>query len=74
MHIFNFPEGYFNTPPLRCWGVLVGKVNMVMYQHEWTDGFFHRYSYDAENGLTLVETSRDSLVWEKEVVRLFLLN
>jgi RHS repeat-associated protein len=39
---------------------------MVMYQHEWMDGFFHRYSYDAENRLTLVETSRDSLVWEKD--------
>jgi RHS repeat-associated protein len=46
--------------------LISGKVNMVMYQHEWMDGFFHRYSYDAENRLTLVETSRDSLVWEKD--------
>jgi RHS repeat-associated protein len=41
-------------------------VNMVMYQRGWRDGFYHRYSYDAENRLTLVETSTDSLVWEKE--------
>ena len=39
---------------------------MVMYQHDWKDGFFHRYSYDAENRLTLVETSRDSVVWDKD--------
>ncbi|OQP52818.1 hypothetical protein A4H97_24270 [Niastella yeongjuensis] len=46
--------------------LISGKVNMVMYQHDWDDGFFHRYSYDAENRLTLVETSRDSLIWEKD--------
>ncbi|OQP52512.1 hypothetical protein [Niastella populi] len=46
--------------------LISGKVNMVMYQYGWGDGFFHRYSYDAENRLTLVETSKDSLVWEKE--------
>ena len=46
--------------------LISGKVNMVMYQHEWDDNFFHRYSYDAENRLILVETSRDSLVWEKD--------
>jgi hypothetical protein len=39
---------------------------MVMYQRGWIDGFYHRYSYDAENRLTLVETSPDSLVWETE--------
>ncbi|THU30796.1 RHS repeat protein [Niastella caeni] len=46
--------------------LISGKVNMVIYQQGWRDGFFHRYSYDAENRLTLVETSRDSLVWEKD--------
>lgn len=46
--------------------LISGKVNMVMYQYGWGDGFFHRYSYDAENRLTLEETSKESLVWEKE--------
>lgn len=46
--------------------LISGKVNMVMYQPGYRDAFFHRYSYDAENRLTLVETSRDSLVWEKD--------
>jgi RHS repeat-associated protein len=46
--------------------LISGKVNMVMYQPMTRDAFYHRYSYDAENRLTLVETSRDSLVWEKD--------
>ncbi|OQP68407.1 RHS repeat domain-containing protein [Niastella populi] len=46
--------------------LISGKVNMVMFQQGWRDGFFHRYSYDAENRLTLVETSKDSLIWEKD--------
>ncbi|MBL0133411.1 MAG: hypothetical protein IPP79_05005 [Chitinophagaceae bacterium] len=46
--------------------LISGKVNMVMYQPGWGDMFIHRYSYDAENRLTLVETSTDSLVWERE--------
>lgn len=28
--------------------------------------FYHRYNYDAENRLTLAETSMDSVTWEKE--------
>jgi RHS repeat-associated protein len=46
--------------------LISGKVNMVMYQQGWSDGLYHRYSYDAENRLTLAETSRDSLIWEKD--------
>ena len=46
--------------------LISGKVNMVMYQPGWGDRFYHRYSYDAENRLTLVETSFDSLVWERD--------
>jgi RHS repeat-associated protein len=43
-----------------------GKVNMVMYQPGWSDGWYHRYRYDAENRLIEAETSLDSLVWEKD--------
>jgi RHS repeat-associated protein len=46
--------------------LISGKVNMVIFQQSWRDAFFHRYGYDAENRLTLVETSRDSLIWEKD--------
>ncbi|NLR81200.1 RHS repeat-associated core domain-containing protein [Chitinophaga eiseniae] len=43
-----------------------GKVNTVSYQPGKADAFYHRYSYDAENRLTNVETSRDSLYWEND--------
>jgi YD repeat-containing protein len=43
-----------------------GKVNHVAYQPGIADQFYHRYSYDAENRLTQVETSYDSVHWEKD--------
>jgi len=57
--------------------LISGKVNMVTYQpnyyssatSQWirpADQFYHRYSYDAENRITLVETSIDKLVWERD--------
>ena len=46
--------------------LISGKVNHVAYQPGAIDAFYHRYSYDAENRLTIVETSADSLVWEKD--------
>jgi RHS repeat-associated protein len=57
--------------------LISGKVNHVAYNPSYYDvtlqakvipvnQFFHRYSYDAENRLTTVETSRDSVIWEKD--------
>ena len=46
--------------------LISGKVNKVSYQPGNLDAFYHRYTYDAENRLTDVETSRDNFVWEKD--------
>ncbi|WP_143306612.1 RHS repeat domain-containing protein [Chitinophaga vietnamensis] len=46
--------------------LISGKVNTVSYQPGKIDAFYHRYSYDAENRLTNVETSRDSIYWEND--------
>ncbi|BAV06167.1 YD repeat-containing protein [Filimonas lacunae] len=46
--------------------LISGKVNGVDYQPGFADNFYHRYTYDAENRLTEVETSRDKLYWERE--------
>lgn len=43
-----------------------GKVNMVSYQPGQEDAFYHRYTYDAENRITNVETSHDSVYWEND--------
>ena len=46
--------------------LISGKVNKVSYQPGWSDQVFHKYNYDAENRLTVVETSFDDRTWEKE--------
>lgn len=46
--------------------LLSGKVNQVAYQPGYKDALYHRYIYDAENRLTNVETSRDSIYWEND--------
>lgn len=46
--------------------LISGKVEQVAYEPGNRDGFYHRYFYDAENRLTDVETSSDSIYWEKE--------
>ena len=57
--------------------LISGKVNQVAYNPKYYDitvgswitpanQFYHRYAYDAENRLTTVETSSDSVIWEKD--------
>ncbi len=46
--------------------LISGKVNKVSYQAGSPDAFYHRYTYDAENRITNVETSTDDFYWENE--------
>lgn len=46
--------------------LISGKVNTVAYQPGRPDQFYHRYTYDAENRITDVETSKDQLYWEHD--------
>ena len=46
--------------------LISGKVNSVAYNAGQPDAFYHRYTYDAENRITTVETSTDSIYWEKD--------
>ncbi len=43
-----------------------GKVNELVYQQDSIDQFMHSYEYDADNRITGVQTSRDSLFWEND--------
>lgn len=45
--------------------LLSGKVNKVKYEDD-NGSFSHRYSYDADNRLTQVETSRTEINWETD--------
>ena len=43
-----------------------GKVNQVAYQHGNADAFYHTYLYDAENRITNVQSSMDSVNWDND--------
>ncbi|MBX3165292.1 MAG: peptidoglycan DD-metalloendopeptidase family protein [Bacteroidetes bacterium] len=44
--------------------LISGKVNKVIYSPNQPDQFIHRYSYDADNRITKVETSSDGLHYD----------
>ncbi len=46
--------------------LIAGKVNSVAYQQGKPDAFLHLYNYDAENRLTDVYTTSDSVTVEHE--------
>jgi RHS repeat-associated protein len=46
--------------------LISGKVNQVSYQPGQADAFYHQYSYDAENRITSVRTSTDSIEWQND--------
>ncbi|WP_300663074.1 RHS repeat-associated core domain-containing protein [Fluviicola sp.] len=46
--------------------VYSGKVLNVIYQKDKEDQFLHRYSYDDDNRLTQVQTSRDGVKWDAD--------
>jgi len=43
-----------------------GKVNMLSYNRGFADQFYQRYGYDADNRITLVETSSDGIIWDRD--------
>jgi len=43
-----------------------GNVDEVIYEPDSIDQFIHLYQYDADNRITDVMTSRDSLYWEND--------
>lgn len=55
-----------------AYDLISGNVHQVMYQHNPTTGtgkadqFFHQYYYDADNRLTNVYSSSDSIIWEQD--------
>jgi hypothetical protein len=46
--------------------LISGKVNAVMYQRCKPDAWYHMYEYDADNRLTDVWTSRDSVFFDHD--------
>lgn len=51
-----------------------GKVDNVAYQSGYADAFYHSYLYDAENRITNVLTSKDSVNWDNDAYYLYYLH
>ncbi len=43
-----------------------GKITKTKYNEGLADQFFHRYTYDSDNRLELVETSRNNYLWDTD--------
>ena len=46
--------------------LISGNVNFVHFQRGEADGFSHKYTYDGDNRITAVFTSKDEVIWNKE--------
>ncbi|WP_081670990.1 LamG-like jellyroll fold domain-containing protein [Sporocytophaga myxococcoides] len=46
--------------------LISNKVLKVKYNETLSDQFFHKYSYDADNRITEVFTSKDGRIWDKD--------
>jgi len=44
-----------------------GNVNKVFYQENTPEQFIHRYEYDEDNRILNVFTSKDGLIWDRDV-------
>lgn len=55
---------YFTTE--YEYDLLTKNINQVSYQAGSWDQYYHRYTYDAENRLQKVETSKDKYVWAED--------
>lgn len=46
--------------------LISGNVKQVLYDEGWGDRFYQRYSYDADQRLVQVESSRDGEIWDRD--------
>ncbi len=65
-------KGHYNANELRykrmdyTYDLVSGNVKEVAYQDGDFDQLFHRYSYDADNRITEVLTSKDGVIWDTD--------
>ncbi|MBN8641156.1 MAG: thrombospondin type 3 repeat-containing protein [Flavobacteriales bacterium] len=67
----NNPDGIIKRVHYE-YDLISGNVNKVHFQKgSKEDQFIHRYTYDADNRITSVETSRDGVIWENDATYLY---
>ncbi|MFM9988584.1 RHS repeat-associated core domain-containing protein [Flavobacterium sp.] len=60
------PETQKHKTVVYDYDLISGNVNKVVYQPNKKDQFIHKYTYDADNRITNVQTSNDDIIWEKD--------
>ena len=48
--------------------VISGKVNLLSYNRGFSDQFYQKYDYDADNRITNVSTSSDGYIWKLDAL------
>jgi RHS repeat-associated protein len=51
--------------------LMSGNVNEIDYENDSLDQYHHKYSYDANNRLLTVSTSKDSVLWDNDAKYLY---
>ncbi len=51
-----------------------GNAVRLFYNEGMSDQFFHRYEFDGDNRLSMVETSRDGAIWEQDATYAYYLH
>jgi len=46
--------------------LLSGKINMLSYNRGFADQFYQQYRYDADNRITMVQSSQDGYIWQRD--------
>lgn len=59
-------SGNFTTKDEYEYDLISGKVNKIIYDKYRDDEMYHKYSYDASNRITKVETSRHEEIWDAD--------
>jgi len=63
-HLDSFKQRYKRID--YNYDLVSGKVNMLSYNRSHADQYYQRYTYDADNRITQVETSNDGYIWQRD--------
>lgn len=46
--------------------IISGNIVKVRFNDNYSDNFYHRYTFDSDKRIKTVETSKDNIIWDKE--------
>lgn len=64
--LLQWQEGLKAKKVEYSYDLMSGNTNLVCYQTEKADAFYHRYYYDSDNRITSAHTSIEGWLWQEE--------